>query len=76
MVEHAVAEGAGFTDGFVQFRGGVLIHDITPHLDVEADHAALKDARKVAMGAVFLASDESPCCTGSVLSIDGAYACV
>lgn len=31
---------------------------------------------EVAMGAVYLASDESPYCTGSVLSIDGAYACV
>ena len=31
---------------------------------------------EVAMGAVYLASDESPYATGSVLSIDGAYACV
>lgn len=31
---------------------------------------------EVAMGAVYLASDESPFATGSVLSIDGGYACV
>lgn len=31
---------------------------------------------EVAMGAVYLASDESPYATGAVLSIDGAYSCV